>query len=242
MTTNEEIPQKKDATAESEITAIDVVKYLRKNKKFFREHPVLLSELSLSGSSGNIISLAERQMQILRERNEQTTEKLYELIEIACRNGELTAKIHQVILSLVGTQDLEDTFHTLYESLSSNMDADCAAVRIFAKPAYVDSFSGTEFCAKDSKIATSFKTVIENRFAVCGQMTDMQQELLFCDKAGNIASSVLLPLLGKGWNGVLAIGSFDAQRFQTGMGVDLLVNMTEFLVRILAPRIAVHND
>ena len=52
---------------------------------------------------------------------------------------------------------------------------------------------------------------------------------------GDIASAVMVPLHGSGWGGIMAIGSFSADRFQEGMGVELLANMGEILSFILKP-------
>ena len=47
----------------------DVVRYLRNHGDFFGRHPTLLTDLSLPHDSGQAISLVERQVAILRERN-----------------------------------------------------------------------------------------------------------------------------------------------------------------------------
>ncbi|MDX1519032.1 MAG: DUF484 family protein, partial [Gammaproteobacteria bacterium] len=65
-----------------------------------------------------------------------------------------------------------------------------------------------------------------------------QQVFLFGDEGNEIASSVMVPLHGPEWSGILAIGSFDPQRFQPGMGVELLANLGEVFSFIIKPWIA----
>ena len=48
----------------------------------------------------------------------------------------------------------------------------------------------------------------------------------------------MVPLLGSNWSGIMAIGSFNPDRFEPGMGVELLANMAEVLSFILKPWIA----
>ena len=66
-------------------------------------------------------------------------------------------------------------------------------------------------------------------------MKHQQQIFLFGDDGDDIASSVMIPLHGVGWGGILAIGSFDAERFQPGMGIELLANLGEILSFIIKP-------
>lgn len=222
------------------ISANDIAEYLRKNKEFFIEHPDVLSTLSLPQlhTDGDVVSLIERQVAVLREQNKQTTKKLHELIEIARQNEELARKMHQLGLTLMDATDPKDIFTTLYDNLSKNFHADRVAVRVFGDPAFIDTYAGEEFAGKDIKEISLFKTIIESRQALCGRMKHQQQAFLFGNEADEITSSVMVPLLGSNWSGIMAIGSFNPDRFEPGMGVELLANMAEVLSFILKPWIA----
>jgi len=220
------------------ISAKDIADFFCKNTEFFNEHPALLSELSLPHTNGGVVSLVGRQVAVLREQNKQTTKQLHELIEIARQNEELARKMHQLGLTLMDATDPKDIFATLYDNLSKNFHADRVAVRIFGDPAFIDSFAGEEFAGKDTKEISLFKTMIETRQPMCGRMKHQQQAFLFGTEADEITSSVMVPLLGSDWSGIMAIGSFNPDRFEPGMGVELLANMAEVLSFILKPWIA----
>jgi len=220
------------------ISAKDIADFLHKNTEFFNEYPALLGELSLPHTNGGVVSLIERQVAVLREQNKQTTKQLHELIEIARQNEELARRMHQLGLTLMDATDPKDIFATLYDNLAKNFHADRVAVRIFGEPAFIDSFAGEEFAGKDTTEISLFKTMIETRQAMCGRMKHQQQAFLFGTEADEITSSVMVPLLGAGWSGIMAIGSFNPDRFQPGMGVELLANMAEVLSFILKPWIA----
>jgi uncharacterized protein YigA (DUF484 family) len=49
----------------------------------------------------------------------------------------------------------------------------------------------------------------------------------------------MVPLHGAEWGGVMVIGSHDPQRYQPGMGVELLANLGEVLSFIIKPWIVV---
>lgn len=217
------------------ITADTVSEYLQDNPDFFNKHPEVLAALQIAHDPGGAVSLVERQVTVLREQNRQTEQRLHELIEIARQNEELARRMHQLVLTLMEADEPGDIFKMLYENLQKNFHADRAVIRLFAEPASVDSSPADEFAGKDVPGRALFKSIIEKRMPLSGRMKRQQQLFLFGDDGDDIASSVMVPLHGKGWGGILAIGSFDAERFQPGMGVELLANLGETLSFILKP-------
>lgn len=220
------------------ITAEEIADYLRNHPGFFNEHPDLLAEIKVPHVSGDAVSLVERQVSVLRSENEQTKKQLHELIEIARQNEELARRLHQLSLTLMDESEPRDIFSTLYDNLARNFHADRVSVRLFCEPAFIDTYAGDEFAGKDVTEKTLFKTIIEKREPLCGRMKQQQQVFLFGDDGNEIASAVMVPLHGEDWGGILSIGSFDPDRFQPGMGVELLANLGEILSFILKPWIA----
>ena len=158
-----------------------------------------------------------------------------ELIEIAHQNEELGRRIHKLALTLMDANDPRDIFATLYENLKKNFYADRVIVRLFANPSFIDSFPTEEFVGKDSVEESLFRAVIEKLEPLSGKMKRQQQVFLFGDECDDIASSVMIPLHGSSWGGILAIGSFDAEHFSSGMGIELLANLGEILSFIIKP-------
>ena len=231
--------QKESNQSLSPVTAQDVAEYLSKNQEFFREHPDLLSWIEVPHTgSGKAVSLVERQVQVLREQNQQVRKQLHEMIEIARQNEELARRMHKLALTLMDAAEPKEIFATLYDNLRKNFHADRVTVRLFADPAFIDTHAGDEFAGKDAAEKSLFKTIIENHEPLCGRMKHQQQVFMFGDDGNEIASSVMVPLHGPGWGGILAIGSFDPERFQPGMGVELLASMGEVLSFIIKPWIA----
>ncbi|NIN37014.1 MAG: DUF484 family protein [Gammaproteobacteria bacterium] len=228
--------QKENNAAISSISDDDVVDYLCKHPDFFHEHTDLLSQLEIPHiDSGGAISLVERQVQVLREQNQHARKKLHELIEIARQNEELARRMHKLSLTLMDADEPKDIFSTLYDNLMKNFHADKVAVRLFADPAFIDSYSGEEFAGSDAEEKALFKSIIDKLEPLCGRMKHQQRVFMFGDDGNEVASSIMLPLHGKGWSGILSIASFDPERFQPGMGVELLANLTEVLSFILKP-------
>ena len=212
-----------------------VADYLKNNLDFFVKNPAILAELKIPHEHGGAISLVEKQLTVLREQNQETNKKIHELIEIATQNEELARRMHQLALTLIDADDPKDIFSTMYDNLKKNFHADRVIVRLFANPAFMDSSATDEFVGKESIEESLFKRIIEKREPLSGKMKHQQQVFLFGDDGDDIASSVMIPLHGVGWGGILAIGSFDAERFQPGMGIELLANLGEILSFIIKP-------
>ena len=212
-----------------------VADYLKNNLDFFVKNPAILAELKIPHEHGGAISLVEKQLTVLREQNQETNKKIHELIEIATQNEELARRMHQLALTLIDADDPKDIFSTMYDNLKKNFHADRVIVRLFANPAFMDSSATDEFVGKESIEESLFKRIIEKREPLSGKMKHQQQVFLFGDDGDDIASSVMIPLHGAGWGGILAIGSFDAERFQPGMGIELLANLGEILSFIIKP-------
>ena len=212
-----------------------VADYLKNNLDFFVKNPKILAELKIPHDHGGAISLVEKQLTVLREQNQETNKKIHELIEIATQNEELARRMHQLALTLIDADDPKDIFSTMYDNLKKNFHADRVIVRLFANPAFMNSSAADEFVGKESIEESLFKRIIEKREPLSGKINHQQQVFLFGDDGDDIASSVMIPLHGVGWGGILAIGSFDAERFQPGMGIELLANLGEILSFIIKP-------
>ncbi len=212
-----------------------IAQYLRAHPEFFNDYPDLLTDIKVPHATGDAISLVERQLTALREQNDQARKRMHELIEIARQNEELARRMHQLALTLMDAAEPKDIFATLYDNLRKNFRADRVIVRLFAEPSFVDTFAGDEFAGTEVSEKSLFKAIIDKRLPLSGRLKRQQQVFLFGDNGDDIASAVMVPLHGESWGGILAIGSFNADRFQEGMGVELLANMGEILSFILKP-------
>src|SRR6187402_3908660 len=79
----------------------DVTAWLRANPDFFARSADLLAQLRLPHASGGVVSLVERQIDVLREKNQRGDARLAELVAIARANEQLTDKIHHFTRSLM---------------------------------------------------------------------------------------------------------------------------------------------
>ena len=210
--------------------------YLADNPDFFERHADLLGTLKLPHSSGAAVSLVERQVSVLRQKDIKTERKLKELLAVARANDALSDKIHHLTLRLLGAADLAVTLGDLEESLRADFDADQSLLILFGDPeAYSHVEVGRFFRAvpRDDDALKAFDTFLTGSGPRCGQIRDAQRDFLFGKETDEIGSAALVPLGLQSEIGFLAIGSADAERFHPGMSIDFLARIGELVAESL---------
>lgn len=87
--------------------AEDVAQYLQENPQFFETHIETLAQINLPHPhGGRTISLSERQLLALREKNKELEKKLREMMIFAQENEVLQQKVHKFITTLFSAQEL----------------------------------------------------------------------------------------------------------------------------------------
>lgn len=208
-----------------------VFAYLREHPNLLMNNPALLSEINVPHNSGTATSLVERQVSVLREQLRQHKNQLKELIEIATENGQLTDRFHLMAEKLINTSDVGSLIKTIKKSLTSDFNADEVVLRIMGKT----DIDLPEFVGKDWSKASLFEEAIKLKKPLCGRLNEEQHQTIFGDELPEYGSSVLIPLLGNNWTGLLAIGSQSPDRYQKDMGTELLSQMADIVTLALVP-------
>lgn len=224
--------QAKRDYVEEQISEQTVHDYLSAHPDFFERHSTLLSSLVLPHASGGAVSLVERQVSVLRQKELKLERQLRELIQVARENDVLAAKIHKLILQLLAAGDLHRTISVLEEALRAGFGADQAVLVIFGDPESFEDIKVGRFfhvVSRDDEALKPFSTFLGGTSARCGRIRDSQRSFLFRGDADEIGSAALVPL-GEGAEiGFLAIGSVDSKRFHPGMSIDFLTRLGELV-------------
>lgn len=202
--------------------------YLAAHPNFFENHAALLGTMLLPHSSGGAVSLVERQISVLRQKDLKLQKQLKDLIDVARANDILAAKIHELTLQLLASSDLASTIAVVEEGMRSGFGAEQSVLVVFGDPDAFGDFQSSRFLRvieKDAEALSPFKTFIAGATARCGQIRDAQLQFLFHDDAADIGSTALVPLIEGNNLGFLAIGSSDADRFHPGMSIDFLTRL-----------------
>jgi uncharacterized protein YigA (DUF484 family) len=222
--------------ADEELSEQAVHDYLAAHPDFFEHHSTLLSSLNLPHATGGAVSLVERQISVLRQKDMKLEKQLKELIEVARANDLLSAKIHELAMQLFAAPDLKTTVVALEEGMRSGFSADQAVLVVFGDPSGFDDIDAGRFfrvIEKNDDALSPFKTFLGSSSARCGQIRDAQRSFLFQEDAEEVGSAALVPLTDGEEIGFLAIGSADANRFHPGMSIDFLTRLGDLVAGAL---------
>lgn len=225
------------STISSEQTSDDMVHdYLARHPDFFERHPRLLSALRLPHASGGAVSLVERQVSVLRQKDLRHERKLKELLKVARANDAISGKIHRLTLRLLAVDSLEATLLAIEETLRAEFDANQSILVLFADPAEFDKVRVGRFfrpIERDDPALKAFDTFLSGSGPRCGQVRDAQRDFLFGRETDEVGSAALIPLGKKAEIGFMAIGSADSERFHPGMSIDFLGRLGELIAEAL---------
>lgn len=226
-----------------ELTTEQVATYLKKHPDFFISEPAVLDSLQLSTSPEGTISLAQRQLDRSVQKNEKLQTQLNSLLFNARKNNELQSRVHQLCLRLMDAKSLDELLPLLMNEFKREFEADEVTLRLFyngdAKidlPKLADNIVQHHIDDEDFKV---FDRILAKQQPVCGRLTQAQKNVLFGDKAEQVQSVACLPLGHEPCAGLLAIASFNENRFHADMATDYLSFLGEITMRLLRPY---HHD
>ena len=224
--------QHKHEFVEETISEDSVHDYLQTHPDFFERHAALLGTLNLPHAAGGAISLVERQVSMLRQKDLKLERQLKELIQVARDNDVIAAKIHALTLQLLSSTDLPGTVAAIEEAVRAGFSADHAVLVLFGDPdGFEDVNAGRFFrpIERNDQALKPFATFLASSSPRCGQVRDSQLDYLFRDDAPEVGSVALVPLGNKSDIGFLAIGSSDTDRFHPRMSIDFLSRVGELV-------------
>ena len=220
---------------QSTLTHEEVELFLRDHPDFFMSRDGLLAELNLPHESGTAISLVERQVSVLRDRSRDLRKRLGGLLDTARENDRLFHKTQDLVLGLLEAKTLDDVATTLQSSLRDSYQVDTNSLVLFGNPA--------EFSRVNAKIVTldearsQVGAIINSNKATCGVLRETEMAFLCPDTPRSVGSAAVAPLVSSvsntGIYGLLAIGSFDPDRYRSSMGTLFLSYIAEVLNRVV---------
>jgi uncharacterized protein YigA (DUF484 family) len=208
-----------------------VAEFLRSNPDFFQKHPDILETLEVSHDSGDAASLIEYQVSLLREQNQQLRRKLQGLVNVARQNEGLVQKLYEFSLSIMDADDLGTLVRIIDEGLRKDFDADAVTVTLFAEQIPKNLGKNVRAVKSDDESLELFKEFLAEPNAMCGRFQPKKLEVLFGPRAGKIESTALIPLGESCEYGMLAIGSFEPDKFNPGMDTSFLKLMGQLFSR-----------
>lgn len=203
--------------------------YLRDHPGFLRNRPDLLTQLQLPHGGEGAVSLVERQVALLRERNIDMRKRMASLVENAELNETLFNATRVLVLGLLEASSLaaidgvfRNTMREAYRVQMSNLLwLPVASERI------------TDISAVTPATAEMISGLVKHGKPLCGVLRGEEMGVLF--GTGTIeGSAAIAPILVDGeLLGVIAVGDRDVSRYQASDGTLFLDYLAEVIVRLV---------
>jgi uncharacterized protein YigA (DUF484 family) len=220
------------------LTEEDVRAFLRDNGDFLQRNPDLLDHLHVSHASGSAVSLVEKQVSVLRERNVDLRHRLKSLTANARENDKLYEQTRSLVLNLLDADSIAGLYRAFMHAMQHSFDVEFASMILFGDEPdegdyRVDSLENAK---------SSIGALLNGRKAICGALRKEEFNYLFCaDGAGHPlnqgGSAAIMPLTDGTQVGLIAVGCSDANRYTSDMGVLFLSHIAEVILRLL-PRLS----
>ncbi len=209
----------------------EVAQYLLGNPQFFEEHADLMSRIMIPHPhGGRTISITERQMLSLREKNKQLEGKMGELLQFGEENDTISEKMHRLGVAMIAVATFPALLHTLNFHLRDDFAIPHIALRLWQRPENADELP--EFADVSHDLLEFAETLSQ---PYCGSTSGFETSSWFGDASKHVRSQALIAMRnGGGSIGLIALGSEDPQRFYSGMGTLYLERLGEMAPAALA--------
>lgn len=210
----------------------NVAQYLRDNPQFFDDYAEMLADIRIPHPHDDrVISISERQMATLREKNRQLQDKLYELIRIGENNDAISEKIHRLTVALLSYHSLEEMLHGLHEHLREDFSIPQVALRLWFSSDAISDDQRPEF----TPVSETLRTTVDSMpRPYCGPHLPDEVKLWFGRDAKHLQSFSMVPLLRQRSIGLLVMASPEPERFYPDMGTLYLERLGELIAGTLA--------
>lgn len=211
-----------------------VAEYLKSHPEFFEANAAWLADIHIPHPhGGRAISIGERQVVTLREKNRLLESKLSELITFGEENDALAEKVHRYALAIVAARDFDGVLAAVYGQMQDNFHVPHTLVRLWPPAPPAGGRPETEPTPPDVReLIAALKT------PYCGQHAVYETNRWFGEAAPHLKSFAIVRLGGDAAFGALLLASEDAQRFYPEMGTVFLARLGELTGAAIAARLA----
>lgn len=212
-------------------SAEQVAAYLKAHKDFFVDHESLLADITIPHETGKAVSLVERQVVVLRERNLELRERLTRLLDVARENDMLFEKMRGLILALLETKTVPALAAALERELRLRFGSEYVSFLLFDASGATGTAQSIALVAAQEKVPA----LVRGRQAVAGQLRKDELQFLFGHEGEQVRSCAVVPVQHERPLGLLAIGSSSSDHFKSSMDTLFISFIGDVLARVLLP-------
>lgn len=196
--------------------------FLRAHPNFLQDRPGLLAALNLPHGGEGAVSLVERQVSVLRERNIASRQKLAELSDISRENDRLLDATRNTILALLAGENRADLSRIWLHQVTDTFQAEMGALL------WLDESSGS---AGEAPLASKLIRLGES---FSGVLRPEEMQAVFGTDATEGSAALVAIRSGGDDIGVLGVGSHDTQRYRAEDGTLFLDYLAEVIGQLPA--------
>jgi len=209
-----------------------VADYLGKHPDFFTHRDQLILQMNLPHQRDGAVSLVEKQVALLRERNRNDKKKMDGFIQAAKDNDAIFINCQKLVLSLVDAKDSEEFFAALEQSFRN--DFKCSAYSLIAFEESPRTLSHFASAVPEDEARKYVGALMKSKNPTLGVLRPTEQEFLFHNQSAMVKSAAVIPVKrDRQPLALLAIGSSDPHYFQAGMGTLFVGFIADTLSRFL---------
>ena len=208
-----------------------VREFLRDNPTFLDENTDILETMVLPRNSGKAVSLVERQVGVLRDRNSEMRSRLDNMLQTAKDNDLLFEKTKRLVLNLLEAKTLGALVEAVYDSLGKDYGIEFYSLTLFGDDKKLPRTMAR--VATTEKANERVGTLIGANRAVCGILREDEMVFLFGERGRQVGSVAAVPLRYDSLYGILAVGNSDPNFYKSSMGTLFLSYIAEILNRVL---------
>jgi uncharacterized protein len=222
----------------------EVADYLLATPEFFADHAEMLATIRLANPHGKAaVSLQERQMEMLRDKNKHLERRLAELLRYGHENDSIASKFNRWTIRVMAERDPYALPRTIASGLREIFDVPQAALRVWD---VAEPYAQADFARHVGEEVRIFANSLTTPY--CGANTGFEAAQWLAPAVGAVAdesgagnatpesahvteSIALLALRNPEGTeeasafGLLVMGSADARRFHDGMATDFLTQI-----------------
>ena len=233
MTDKPQVPARQSDESPSEsLEAAAIAAYLEAHPDFFVQHEELLPALRIPHRRGDTVSLVERQMTLLRDRNIELRHRLSHLMDVARDNDRLFDKTRRLILALMDAASLEDVVMSVEDSLRQDFQVPFVSLILLG-----DNAMPVGRWVTHAEAQVAIGGLLQEDKSVSGSLREHELDFLFGEEQRKqIGSTAVVAISHQGIHGILAIASSDPQHYKSSVGTLFLSYIAEVMGRVL-PRV-----
>ena len=208
-----------------------VREFLRDNPTFLDNHQDILESMDLPHHSGSAVSLVERQVSVMRDRNTEIRARLDNILATAQDNDQLFEKTKQLVLKLLEAKNLSTLVEAVHESLGKDYQIEFYSLTLFGTQETLPKTMARVVHVEQAN--EQIGTLLSANRVVCGVLREEEMTFLFGDNGAQVGSAASIPLCYNKLYGILAVGNADPNFYTGSMGTIFLSYIGEVLSRLI---------